>query len=51
MDESLCEPVEPSESTKNIIFELIPIFYGAIENYSTLVFTKFNIMIFLLKLG
>ena len=37
MIESLYEPGESSKSTKNIIFELIPIFHGAIERYSTLV--------------
>ena len=37
MVESLCEPGEPSKSTKNIIFELISIFHGAIEHCSTLV--------------
>ena len=46
MVESLDEPGEPSESTKHIIFKLIPTFHGAIIYYSRLVFTKFNIMMF-----
>ena len=37
MVESLYEPEKPSESTKNIIFELIPTFHEVIEHYLTLV--------------
>jgi hypothetical protein len=53
MIQSLCELGKHSESTKNIIFELIPTFHGVIEHYwFNTHLKKFNIMIvFLLKLG